>query len=104
MKNIPFNIWDDFYDDGHVPEGESQETHGYVEEYDELTEGQREEIATLIHAHILTLDMSGVEIEMCGDRIEFTHLTHARLERLIAELQGSGLRWHGLPIDFYSES
>lgn len=31
-KYIPINIWDDFYDDGHVPEGEKQETYIYVED------------------------------------------------------------------------
>ena len=30
--NICINIWDDFYEDGYVPEGEIQETYGYVEE------------------------------------------------------------------------
>ena len=29
---IHINLWDDYYDDGHVPSGEKQETHMYVEE------------------------------------------------------------------------
>ena len=31
LRNIPINIWDDFYDDGYVPEGEKLETYIYVE-------------------------------------------------------------------------
>jgi hypothetical protein len=32
FERIPINIWDDFYDDGFVPEGKIQETFIYVEE------------------------------------------------------------------------
>ena len=31
-KYFPINIWDDFYDDGYVPEGEKLETYIYVED------------------------------------------------------------------------
>jgi hypothetical protein len=32
MKNtINVNIWDDYHDDGYVPEGEIQETYAYIE-------------------------------------------------------------------------
>lgn len=34
IKSIPINIWDDYYDDGYVPEGEKQETYLYVEDSD----------------------------------------------------------------------
>lgn len=32
LEIININIWDDFYDDGHVPEGKKQESFMYVEE------------------------------------------------------------------------
>ena len=31
-KIIPINIWDDFFDDGFVPIGETQETYAYIED------------------------------------------------------------------------
>lgn len=31
-QNFTINFWDDFYDDGFVPEGEEQKTFAYVEE------------------------------------------------------------------------
>lgn len=34
LEYIPINIWDDFYDDGYVPEGEKLETYIYVEDSD----------------------------------------------------------------------
>ena len=30
--NIPINIWDDYYEDDHIPEGQKQETYIYVED------------------------------------------------------------------------
>ena len=33
-KTIDINIWDDFYDDGYVPYGETTESFIYVEDYD----------------------------------------------------------------------
>lgn len=34
MNTIIINIWDDYYDDGYVPDGEKLETYIYVEDYD----------------------------------------------------------------------
>lgn len=31
-KIIPVNIWDDYYEDGYIPEGKIQETYIYVED------------------------------------------------------------------------
>jgi|694.fasta_scaffold12015_28 hypothetical protein len=45
LDSIPFNIWDDYYGDGC---GKIQETHGYIEESDELNEEQKEEICSLV--------------------------------------------------------
>jgi hypothetical protein len=32
LKYIPINIWDDFHEDGYVPEGKKLETFIYVED------------------------------------------------------------------------
>jgi len=38
---IDVNIWDDYYDDDFVPEGETQETYIYIEEYDVFSEDEK---------------------------------------------------------------
>ncbi len=101
---IPFNIWDDYHDDGYVPEGDTQKTYGYVEEYDDITEDEKELISEVIYNYIKTLDMTGVVFKKAGEDIDFEHLTHERREKLIKELQSSGLQFNGIPINFYSES
>lgn len=105
MKDIGYNIWDDYYDDGFVPQGEVQETHGYVEEFDVLTEKDKSAIGDLIHAFLLTLDLTGVEVTKGGNGdIRFKHMTHERREKLVKELKASGLKYNDTPIKFYSES
>lgn len=106
-KKIPFNIWDDYYDDGHVPEGKSQKTEGFVEDpEDELPSDLERETLELVHGYIRTLDLDGgrCRIRLYGKGIEFLHLTHERRERLIEELEAANLHCGGLPIEFYSES
>jgi len=104
LARIPFNIWDDFWDDGCVPEGDVQETYGYIEEYDVLTDEKKQAIVDHIYHCLQRFDLSGVEIEKGDDRIYFKHLTHERLERLLRELRLAELAFEGLPIDVYSES
>lgn len=99
---IGFNIWDDYYDDGYVPEGEIQETHGYVE--GEQLEQEKGEIAGLVANYIDDLDMTGVEVHFNGDDIDFKHLSHQRRYKLVEELENSGLEYKGNKINFYSES
>lgn len=93
---IPFNIWDDFL--------EGQETHGYTEEYDDLTEKEREEIAEIVFNYIKNLDMTGVEVTLRGEDVYFRGLTYVRLEELVKELQSANLKYKDHDFDFYSES
>ncbi len=105
VGKIPFNIWDDYYDEDCIPEGEKQVTHGYVELLkDEITEEQRSEIVSLILDNLLTLDLPSVDLENINNRIYFTNLTHKRRYKLIEELELLQLKYHGIPIEFYSES
>ena len=99
LDSIPFNIWDDYPDDG---TGKSQHTHGYIEEYDELSDEEKEEIAQLVLSYVQTLE--GVTASDGGEDVIFDNLTHKRRERLVEELENSGLKYKGIPIDFYSES
>jgi len=106
LKSSPFNVWDDYYDEESAPKGEIYGvTHGYIEEFDELTEEQKSEISALILDNLKRLDLPGVILEkMIDNDIRFTHLSHERRERLIEELEGLNLKYQGVPIDFYSES
>ena len=106
LKRIPFNVWDDYYgDEESAPKGEIYGvTHGYIEEYDKLTEDQKSEISSLILDNLKKLDLPGVMFEKIDNDIRFTHLSHERRERLIGELEGLNLKYQGVPIDFYSES
>jgi hypothetical protein len=102
---IPFNVWDDYYDDGHVPEGEIQETYGYVEDDVDWTEEERCEIAKLVTWYCQTeITLPGVVVGQKGEDVEFKHLTHTLREKLLNELQNSGLNYKGKSFDFYSES
>ena len=109
---IPVNIWDDYCDDGHVPEGEKQETYAYIES-SEIPEAEQEKIMKVIYDYLVThrtlLDLPReLEIKLSGIHIDFVNLTHFCRERLVprlAELDyGSGLMYYGTPIHFYSES
>lgn len=124
MKNtvIPINIWDDFYDDGYVPDGDNQSTYAYVEEYDELSEEIKKKALESVVIFIDTLDLPGVEYSLdyynSRDKyptldeihhferwnINFKHLTHARLETLLEELKKANLSVDDIPLHFYSES
>lgn len=104
MLEIPVNIWDDFYDDGFIPEGEYQSTHAYIEEYDNFTDEQKSLMMKVVYDFIMTLDMTGVEVDHCDEEIYFKHLTHARLDQLMKELEQSKLKYNNMPFLFYSES
>ncbi len=101
---IYFNIWDDFYDDGFIPEGRCQETHGYIES--DVPDQEVREIIALIYDYISQLEfMTGITVINAGSQIQFFHLTHLKLDHnLLPNLQASGLVYNGKAIHFYSES
>ena len=129
MKNtniINVNIWDDYYEDGYVPEGEVQTTHMYVEEsLDNVsldnTHKYLFQIMTYINKHSLV--PSNVEMKLILHdphklypnlaektgmkfdkqwRLIFTHLTHKNREDLVEKLTGVSIL--GLDYSIYSES
>lgn len=127
-KKILINIWDDFYDDGYVPEGKIQETYIYVEnDKDEVSPEKQKECLEILLKYMtdnLKLDgvkmwlffyvsrdkypnLVGTEHEWClFDRweIRVENLTHDRLYDLLQELEKSNLSIDGMPFDIYSES
>lgn len=104
LKSIPINIWDDYYDDGYVPDGKIQATYAYIEEYDVLTDEDKEPIIQVFYDYLKTLNLEGVELNTDGCLVFFKHLTHRRREKLVEELEQSKLQHEGIPFGFYSES
>jgi len=131
-KSIPINIWDDFYDDGYVPEGKILETYAYVEDYD-LPEIYCKKVLDFLLEQINNFQLDGVKTwieyydskikyptmtkekcELLGidyDKIHFTrweirfeNLTHKQLDNLIKYLDFANLKYNGVPLNIYSES
>lgn len=128
ITRVPINIWDDFYEDGYVPEGKIQETYAYVED-DKIPHDYRKQFLEAVFEYMtdyLKLQEEGVEMELffyesakkypdlvgteyetiLFDRweIRFKHLTHKRLNKLVEELSEANFKIGEIPFDFYSES
>ena len=125
METIPINIWDDFHDDGYVPEGEVQESYICVE--DDSPEDFKKECLEFLMNHIQThLPMENVKMWMkyFDSKVEYPNLigteyermmftrweiriesmTHKQLDKLVPELNGAKLKFKGKKIEVYSES
>lgn len=100
MKNIGFNIWDDYL--------EGEDTYGYIEEYKHLSEDQKQEIYELIFNAIKSFDGGVIYREFhvlnAGDQLEFQNLFYETKDSLINDLESLNLKYNGIPIVFYSES
>lgn len=99
MKTIPFNIWDDYCESENYTS-----TCGYVEEYDVLSEENKEAICLLIYKQIIQLKNLDFLVENDDDQISFEKLSHDRREKLVQELNNLKLKYNNKLIDFYSES
>lgn len=100
-RPIVINFWDDFYDDGRVPEGKVQETYAYVESPISLPSTVRLEILQTIKEHIETeyfsiIDDGELRLEGSGKyngqtnwRLTLSPITHEQLEALVTHLEKS---------------
>jgi hypothetical protein len=126
LEYIPINIWDDFYDDGHVPEGKKLETYIYVEDSDIPQEKRKECLETLLDYINKNLNTNGIKLWMelyesrkkypnligteheCMffDRweIKLEGLTHERLCEWMKVLENVDIKIDGIPFHIYSES
>lgn len=126
-QRININIWDDYHEDGYVPEGEIQETYAYVDgggftDDDvrmillELQQsiGMVRTTASALQLSIEWYDSAvvypnlvGTEHEHCLYKrwqLQMKHLPHREREDLIEALNGLHLDYKGTPIFVYSES
>lgn len=111
------NIWDDYWEDGHIPEGEFQGTYAYVEggkDDDKRDEKVLKEFEAYIVTNFPEL-LTGVEHEVVFYdsrtkyptleemfqftrwQLNFKHLTHEQREALVKRCKGA-------PWKVYSES
>lgn len=122
IEVFPINIWDDYYEEGYVPEGKIQETYIYVEDTD-IPQEKRYECLSLLSDYMnKNLNLEGVktwlkfydsrtkyptlddmyQFERWEIRVE--HLTHRRREKLVEELNKANLSIDNIPFKIYSES
>lgn len=113
IKEIPVNIWDDYWEDGHVPKGQVQKTRMYIEDYT-IPIPEKEiilnRLCEYIKMHFCTKeDTFKMYVNDFGEEtidIEFLCLTHKDRERLLGFLQShqSNLKYGSASFRFYSES
>lgn len=125
-ETIYVNIWDDFFDDGFLEEGEIQETYAYVE--CDLEVSQCKDVLSLLKDNIESLipsdsplelsvyfyDSAQVYPNLVGTEHEqflykrwqlgLKHITHEALENLVPALQKLQLKFNDIPLKIYSES
>lgn len=122
LKIVPINIWDDYYEDGYIPEGEKQETFIYVEDNAIPQVKRKECLEKLLDYVNNNLKLEGIKLWMAfyNSRNEYpnsdsayhferweiraNNLTHKRRELLVRELSESNLSIDGIPFKIYSES
>lgn len=126
MKNInriPINIWDDYFEDGFVPEGEKQATYAYVENNEIPLDDQKNCLEVLIKYMSDSLNLKGVDLSIVlyDSKIKYPNikeeslhfirwelimenLTHKRREGLVEELNNAKLSIDGVSFEIYSES
>lgn len=128
-KYFPINIWDDFYDDGYVPEGEKLETYIYVEDSSVSHEKIKQCLELLLDYINQNLNTEGLKLWMefyepkkkypnlignseaekiffSGNRweIKLEGLTHKRLDEWMKSLENANLLVDDIPLLIYSES
>ena len=126
LEYISINIWDDFYDDGYVSEGEKLETYIYIEDSDMPLEKCKEYLEILLEYINKNLNINGIKLwmelyeskkkypnlisteheRMFFDRweIKLEGLTHERLDEWMKVLENIDIKVNGIPFHIYSES
>ena len=120
-EKISVNIWDDYHDDGYVPEGEIQVTYAYVE--CELSDEDCKNVLELLKEEISKLSTCGLELNyydsakvypnLVGSEYEYSlykrwqleikNMTHKELDSIVGNLENK-LQYQDRLINVYSES
>jgi hypothetical protein len=124
---ININIWDDYFEDGCVPEGEVQETYAYIESPD-IEKDEEKACLEYLMSYIVKNSLLENDIKMSlvfydarvkyGSKLaevfpvcvltrwdlRFEGLSHEAREQLVAKLQQGNLTYKSDPLIVYSES
>lgn len=132
-NSIDINIWDDYYEEGYIPDGQIQETFIYVESNHTIPEEALILNILLEYIQKNITYLNGVKMwlelydsrkkypEMTRQRCEESgidydrfhyqryqiivqHMTHVMRERLVEDLQKSNLSFNEIKFHIYSES
>jgi hypothetical protein len=102
-KCISVNIWDDYYEDGYVPIGETQRTYMYIEENNMKLQDQEKRLLQIKKYiednNLLTTTLSMIRNLTLMRWELYLVLTHKEREMLLDCLIKSELNYN-----FYSES
>ena len=123
---IPINLWDDYWEDDFVPEGEIQKTFMYVENYEFSLEDTKKYLELLLDFIYNNFDLPNVKMWlelyesakkypnfvgtehecMLFNRweIKFENLSHKKANEMLLFLEKSNLKFDGKIFIFYSES
>lgn len=85
VKLVPVNIWDDYWEDGHVPEGEKQETYMYIETDDISLDDQKEYLDWLLNHMQKEFDLEGIKmwVELYESRKKYPNLVGSEYEHML---------------------
>jgi hypothetical protein len=127
-EDYPINIWDDYYEDGYVPENEIQETYIYVEDSELYLEERKDVLEILldfmqneskfiddnVKLWMNFYDSKEKYPTLCDSEYENLHfqrweirvenLSHENRYKLVDELNDADLSLNGVPFNIYSES
>ena len=125
VKEININIWDDFYEDGFVPEGEQSKTYIYVE-VSSIPDAMQFKILVELMRYIEENKLLPEEVKMEMNfydsmtlypnlilehkyllykrwQINLTNITHKVLEKMLKKLS-KFKEYKGVKVSIYSES
>lgn len=101
-ETIHINFWDDFWDDGYVPEGKKQECYAYVEQ--KMEEEEKIKVMDYLFDFINKNFPMKAELKNVGGQIRLTNITHKELDSLMGFFDKQELLFEGRPLNIYSES
>lgn len=126
LDKVDVNIWDDYYEDDYIPEGENQETYIYVEDTSISHEHRKKYLEYLMFYLKMHMGINDLKMWMnwydskkkypnlVGEEYETMHfqrweiriegLTHRKREEIVKQLQKEPLTLNGLLFNVYSES
>lgn len=133
MSEKPFwgiNIWDDYHDDGYIPEGKKQETFAYIEQYpnEKLDDENTKKILFTLKELFenFFVNHSDTQFNLHYEdtskkypslintenehflykrwEIKITNITHKNRELLVENFEKNPIKINDFPVIIYSES